>query len=252
MQLSTIHSQVTSSPTNLGKLRFLPKSTSSHHIPVGPQIKAAAGPCPHPRPLASSILHIQQPFMQHIKMISLDSLPVDIQYNILTWLICPLVGHQIARNPQNNKELAEAQFNHLTIPKYAGSNKFTGNHPYLCLAATNRTLRASIEDYCHHLVNKRLATCIKAKKIVVPKFTDWSADVAKATAKGKEIPAANLRTYRLQYLRWTYENCLFCGKKSSRRAIFNLQMWCCKSCDEKEWGTKVVSLLPPQVVYEKC
>jgi hypothetical protein len=172
-------------------------------------------------------------------MITLDTLPADIQYNILSWLICPLVGHDIERQPQTPEELTKADLLKLEAPRYAPKNKFTGNHPYLCLAACSRSLRMGIEDYCHHLVMKRLQ--VAAKRIVKPKYIDWSADVARAKAKGKDAATGDIRTYRFQYLKWAQECCLFCGKKSTRRAIFNLQMWCCKSCDEKEWGSMIVS-----------
>lgn len=172
-------------------------------------------------------------------MISLDSLPADIQYNIMSWLICPLVGHPIQRAPQSTEELSKADLWKLQPPASAAS-KLTANHPYLCLAASSRALRTSVEDYCHHLVRKRLA--IKAKRIVTPTYVDWSADVAKKAVKGKTASGTDLRTYRLQYLKWSHECCLFCGKTSKRRAIFNLQMWCCKNCDDKEFGKKIVSL----------
>jgi hypothetical protein len=172
------------------------------------------------------------------KMISLDSLPVDVQYNVFSWLLCPLVGFDIERAPQTQEALMKADLNRLRCPPFADGRK-SGNHPYLCLAAVNRGLRISVESYCQHLVNVRLA--IKAKRILTPTFMNWSADVAKFAAKHKKAGPGDLRTFRLQYVKWSSECCLFCGKKTVRRAIFNLQMWCCQSCDDKEFGKKIVS-----------
>ena len=213
---------------------------SFHSLMHGSSRRQAHGPCSLHDFVLPILISAEYFSIYKVKMTSLDSLPVDVQYNILSWLICPLVGHPIARSPQSQEELYSAELYKLVAPRYASSNKFTGNHPYLCLAASSRTLRATLEDYCHHLVMKRLATCIKAKRIITPKYKDWSADVAKAATNGNEVPVGNTRTYRLQYLKWAYENCLFCGKKSSRRAIFNLHMWCCKHCDKAQWGEKVV------------
>ncbi|KIW05261.1 uncharacterized protein PV09_03793 [Verruconis gallopava] len=167
-------------------------------------------------------------------MTSLHDLPQDILFHILSQLICPLVSHDIARAPQSISELQDTEAYRL---RSLTLGTFVSNHPYLCLAAQCRSLRFTVEDFCQHLLLKRMT--LKSARILKPTWLDWSKGVAEAAAKGEYPTAKNLRSYRMQYLKWSVETCLFCGKSSKRRAIFNMHMWCCKKCDDVEFGKKI-------------
>jgi hypothetical protein len=40
-------------------------------------------------------------------------------------------------------------------------------------------------------------------------------------------------------LTWSEKKCVFCGKKSARRAILVNALRCCESCDRREWPGKI-------------
>jgi hypothetical protein len=44
---------------------------------------------------------------------------------------------------------------------------------------------------------------------------------------------------RFGVLSWSDKHCVFCGKKSVRRAILANGLRCCDSCDRKEWPGKI-------------
>jgi hypothetical protein len=53
-----------------------------------------------------------------------------------------------------------------------------------------------------------------------------------------------LPTLRLMWVRWSYCHCLFCGRTTQRRAIFNSLIFICHHCDLKEWQKLVCVPLP--------
>lgn len=50
---------------------------------------------------------------------------------------------------------------------------------------------------------------------------------------------AHRQTYRNLWLRKSHEHCFWCGRKSKRRAIFDLLVYCCHECDEKNYGKRL-------------
>ncbi|KAK3081460.1 hypothetical protein LTS18_006509 [Coniosporium uncinatum] len=45
--------------------------------------------------------------------------------------------------------------------------------------------------------------------------------------------------YRTTWLHFASRFCAFCGKASSRRAVFNSLLLCCKKCDKEAWPEKI-------------
>lgn len=162
-------------------------------------------------------------------MASLDSLPSDVHFSIFSNLTLPFVTCDFQATPHSHIELKQTEkVNHLKW-----SDKPLSNHPFLALAAQSKSLRASVESYCHHLLRKRSKVLIRQPK----HDADWSTAIALAASKHKNL---DFRSYRQQYLKAIFHKCQFCEKATPRRAVFNTHMYCCRVCDNKEFGPKIV------------
>jgi ribosomal protein L37AE/L43A len=152
--------------------------------------------------------------LQVSNMASLESLPVEIQHDIFSYLIRPLSSY-----PHNG--MARTFFLHTSLLCQTKNKDIVKNHPYLNLAASSRQLRDTIEAYCRSLLVQHHGT------------------IYKKVMGDRKLSKA----YRTIWLNKTYKHCLFCGKTTVRRAVFNMLMWCCLKCDNTHYGKRIVSTL---------
>lgn len=220
---------------------------------------------------------------------SLDTLPHDIQYMILSYLSKPLSGYALDGVPRTqnlHRQLEEVESSFANILR---------THPYQNLAATSKQMRVSVEGFCHHLLNAHAEILGKRKipqvedgeswevlaqknaygnlrfrkKKAVGKRKEVDADVelrkskrVKKTEDGESKDALNEKdvigvvenkevtgkrkntrkrreTYRNVWLRTTHEKCIWCGRRSIRKAVFDMLVYCCFTCDERAYGKKI-------------
>jgi hypothetical protein len=169
-------------------------------------------------------------------MATLDTLPLEVQFEIFSYLLQPLSSHAgISPVPVTYEE--QLQLDYLRHDRVQ-----LMQHPYNHLAATCQNLRTSVEALCLHL----LTTGSEHGRSEVH---GWKTAIALAAAKGvvpKKPPCV-----RIRYLMSTFRKCIFCGKKSQRRAAFNRFMWCDAKCDVKQYGRLIVgSISSSFTVYQ--
>lgn len=75
------------------------------------------------------------------------------------------------------------------------------------------------------------------KKIPELNEENWE-ELAVKNCKRRKTKARRL-TYRNLWIRKSHERCFWCGKKSRRRAVFDLLVYCCHGCDEKIYGKRL-------------
>jgi hypothetical protein len=75
------------------------------------------------------------------------------------------------------------------------------------------------------------------KKIPELDEENWE-ELAVKNCKRKQTKA-HRQTYRNLWVRKSHEHCVWCGKKSKRRAVFDLLVYCCHKCDEKVYGKRL-------------
>lgn len=170
--------------------------------------------------------------------ISIDSMPPEVQFIIFSYLVKPFAGYVLDGTPRSFTILGELE--KLTPSKASDLLK---THPFQNLAAMNKQLRSAIEGYCHQLL-KEHKVVLGNKKLPELDGQDWNklanenAHYEENVKKGK-IKKVDWQTYRNLWIRATHETCIWCGKKSTRRAIFDMLVYCCASCDERVYGKKV-------------
>jgi len=73
----------------------------------------------------------------------------------------------------------------------------------------------------------------------MPELDDenWE-ELAAKNCKRKKTKARR-ETYRNLWVRKSHERCVWCGRKSKRRAVFDLLVYCCNECDEKIYGKRL-------------
>jgi hypothetical protein len=154
---------------------------------------------------------------------------------ILSYLIRPLSGHPLQGYPRTM-----ALYHHITgLGSEWGKVKYL--HPFYNLAATSHALRLATESFCKHIVlmNKNLISKTpKYAEIPITDVTAWSP-----VTKRKGKPKVKSVVYRAIWVKWSYQTCIWCGKKSSRRGNFDLFIQCCANCDREHYGVTVVSHL---------
>src|SRR5579871_2072358 len=161
---------------------------------------------------------------------SLDSLPNDIEHMIFSYLSKPLSGYALDGMPRNvhiYRQLDRSQSSVKDILE---------THPFQNLAATCKYLRGAVEGYCNHLLNCH-GQKMTIKKIPELNEENWEV-LAVKNCKRKKTKARRL-TYRNLWIRKSHERCFWCGKKSRRRAVFDLLVYCCHECDEKIYGKRL-------------
>lgn len=166
-------------------------------------------------------------------MASLDQLPLEVQFEIFSYLVQPLSSHVGISRPVTCEE-------QRTIETLRHDRVQLMEHPYNQIAATSQSLRYSVEAACLHFL-KGHHGCAKIPKL--PQ-NDWNTAIATAVALGNDKGAfpKPLDAYRNRYLRSVYQKCIFCGKGTKRRAAFNRLMWCDQKCDIEQYGRLIVSL----------
>lgn len=103
------------------------------------------------------------------------------------------------------------------------SKKTPASHPFDSLAATCKTFRGEVNQWCLlFLTNHGTITNYKPLK------------------NSKNQAERNFIRGRGGLLTWCEKHCVFCGKKSARSAILMNGLHCCTDCDNKEhWPDKI-------------
>jgi len=168
-------------------------------------------------------------------MASLDNLPVEIQFEVFSYLVQPLSYHRnVATAPTTHEEF-------IVTEKLRNDRHILRLHPYNNLAAACQQLRISIEAFCLHLLKSTQqgdgAVLLRMPKSI-PK-SNWNTLVADRAKRGgtKRIEVA----HRQRWLRSVFNHCIFCRKLTQRKAVFNRLMWCDAKCDIEQYGRLIVS-----------
>lgn len=168
----------------------------------------------------------------------MDSLPLELKFEIYSYLAHPLSSHKGIPFPTTLAEQRE-------IENLPSDRAQLMQHPYCQLAATCESIRDSIEAYCIHLIKGQThsKTGHGRTKMPKPQKDSWRCTIAKAKAGPKYLSALPKpkEAYRNVYLRSIFQKCIFCGTGTKRRAAFNRFMWCDKQCDIEHYGRLIVS-----------
>jgi hypothetical protein len=173
--------------------------------------------------------------------IGLEELPAEVLENILSYLISPLACY--ARNP-TPKSLQELKM----LQRYSDYRSVLKKHPFYQLAATCHTLRSVVECFSHYLLHQyEDILCFDIPELGFG-IEEWRERIKlRKRIDSKEVGQLEedesmkiLPPFRLMWVRWSYCHCLFCGRQTNRRAIFNHFIWVCHACDVKQWP-KLVS-----------
>lgn len=187
---------------------------------------------------------------------SLDSLPNDIQHMIFSYLSKILAGYSLDGIPRTPNLLHQLE---MLQPK---TSELMKTHPFQNLAATSRQLREAVEEYCRHLLNRH-KDVIGDKRVPELGCVNWEVLASKNAFGKRKNTKARRQTYRNTWIRAVNERCIWCGKRSKRKAIFDMLIYCCYPCDQRVYGRKVSKTdaikvyrlkplvwLRPDVVYE--
>lgn len=93
------------------------------------------------------------------------------------------------------------------------------DHDLDYLSATSRVLRAELNDWAIHFLTS---------------YANFQ--MPKSTNKARTF---NMLRGTKGLLTWAKSHCIFCGKKSSRRAILMNGFKCCHKCDRVYWPDKI-------------
>lgn len=169
---------------------------------------------------------------------SLTDLPAEVIENILSYLVAPLSCYTVDSRPGNEKELK--RLNGLSDLRVV-----LRRHPFHLLAATCHTLRIAVETFARHLLHQdKKLLCFEIVEQEID-MEEWQEGIRERNRLRRERLRLQggqrseemqiLPPYRLLWVRWSYCRCLFCGRQTSRRAIFNHFIWACQRCDKREW-----------------
>ncbi|KAL1303736.1 hypothetical protein AAFC00_007081 [Neodothiora populina] len=92
--------------------------------------------------------------------------------------------------------------------------------PLIDLAGTSRALRDAVETYCRRTL------------LSWASITKYDGVLPKPSKKVT-------KSHRGVLLRWRKTHCVFCGKKSVRKAVLRTGFGCCAKCDKLEWPDKI-------------
>jgi len=171
---------------------------------------------------------------------SLDTLPTDVQYLVLSYLSKILAGYALDGVPRTDDMLE--QLEQLT----PSTSQLMKTHPYQNLAATSKQLRVAVEGYCHHLLDRH-KDIIGERKIPELERDNWENLASKNAFGKRKNTKVRRETYRNTWIRATNGHCIWCGKRSKRKAVFDMLVFCCHQCDERTYGQKIPKTTAIQV-----
>jgi len=163
---------------------------------------------------------------------SLDSLPNDVQYMVFSYLSKILAGYALDGVPRTGDMLYKLMLLEPT------TRQLMRTHPYQNLAATSKQLRLAVEGYCHHLLDRH-KDIIGKRRIPELERENWERLASKNAFGKRKDTKVRRETYRNVWIRATNEHCVWCGKRSQRKAVFDLLVYCCYQCDERVYGRKL-------------
>ena len=92
-------------------------------------------------------------------------------------------------------------------------------HSLVILSASCKRLHAEVNSWAHHFLYEHRD---------LTKYKDYKT----VKARAKQNPVKDV-------LQWSTKHCVFCGRKSARRAIMMNGYACCADCDKSEWPDKI-------------
>lgn len=154
----------------------------------------------------------------------LESLPLELLDQICSYLFPthdPMRGH--TRTSQNDDRSFDPETPSHRIQE-----------PLNCLAASSRTLLNAVESFSRTLLLRwqpmtKFRTLIPPTAHLPPKLQ---------TAVLKIAERIKL-SHRGDLLRWRNSHCVWCGKKSLRKAVLCTGLGCCAKCDKLHWADKI-------------
>jgi hypothetical protein len=165
----------------------------------------------------------------------LESLPVEVQENILSYLIGSLSCYNVSVRPKNPEELQ-------TLWHLNWNRDVLVRHPFYQLAATCHIFRQVVESFCHHLLTKYQGILVFPVPKELLTTTRWRDIVRQRVTIEARYPGSVMDVdppFRLMWVRSVYCRCMFCGRITKRRAIFNYLIWVCNKCDQEQWPKMV-------------
>ncbi|KAI9709559.1 MAG: hypothetical protein M1820_003319 [Bogoriella megaspora] len=147
----------------------------------------------------------------------LERLPSEILYNVLSFLVGPFSGEVGSTGlewyPPGTSDVKQVK-----------SRRF----PLCELAAVSHRFHDLVESFCKTLLYLQDN---------IGNFKELKDQADLTNIPGKPLRSKSPR--RMVWYKWTLHHCIFCGKKSVRRAIFNNNVRCCQVCDRKVWPDKI-------------
>jgi Fe-S-cluster containining protein len=108
-----------------------------------------------------------------------------------------------------------------------------------------------IENHCQHATQRLLSNIIpsaeakiKGKRIPEEHLVKKVKRMQKDEVRAKKLVVED-RTWRINWLNLSWRRCQFCGKGTSRCAVFHFMTWCCHKCDTALWPKKVSTCPSP-------
>jgi len=171
---------------------------------------------------------------------SLDSLPADVQYLVLSYLSKILSGYALDGVPRTGNMLEQL------VQLAPSTGQLMKTHPYQNLAATCKQLRVAVEGYCRHLLDRH-KDIIGERRIPELERDNWESLASKNAFGKRKNTKVRRETYRNAWIRATNEHCVWCGKRSKRKAVFDMLVFCCHQCDERAYGKKTTKTAAIQI-----
>ena len=133
-----------------------------------------------------------------------------------------------------------------------GRKAIQKQHPFFMLAATSKTLRGVVENYCGHMLEERAHKVVIAKhgKHEIKRSLERRANFSLFLQKQQALHRTGGALWdgfcnRKKWIIFLSINCYFCCKRTDRYAIFNNTIRCCGTCDREIWPKKLVRSRSP-------
>jgi hypothetical protein len=161
---------------------------------------------------------------------SLDDLPSDIQYLTFSYLSKALAGYALDGVPRTSDLYHRLSSLQPTVPQLLKT------HPFQNLAGTCKQLRVAVEGYCRHLLDRH-KDILGTRR--VPEIGDQSWEEFAVKNASRKNTKVRRETYRNTWIRAAHEKCVWCGKRSKRKAVFDMLVYCCHPCDQRAYGKRL-------------